>query len=1085
MFPFWEVAIRPVLEAVRPRRVIEIGALRGETTTLMLECLGAGAELHVIDPVPEFDPAEHERAFPGRYIFHRDISHSVLPHLPPADVALIDGDHNWYTVYHELKMLSAAARDAGSPLPVLVMHDVCWPYGRRDLYYAPERIPEEFRQPYDQRGMRPDRKQLLPRAGGLNPTMNNAVTEGGDRNGVMTALDDFTAEFDRPLRRVVLPIYFGLVIVAEEARLQENRALAAVMDRLESAESKQELLELAESVRLQAMIFQHNVFFHREGLLERAATRYLNLLKSALLDELYLENDVRLEYLADCIEHQRTPDRAKLRDPVRQMKHETLQMENSRRAGALPGYPKGASLLPYTEMGRTRLEALERCLDTARRNGAAGQLVDCGTGRGGAAIFMRGYLDAHDLGDRDVWVADTFRVSEHEAAGLLDLSADLNIVRDGFRRFDLLDDRVHFLQGPYRETLPRAPVDEVALLRVGGGLGAASRDVLDALYGKVAAGGVVVVDEYADERCQRAVDDFRATHGLGQHVERIDWSGIWWQKQAGEEHVAVTPAADRAHTAPLAPSQPTTTTDLSVVVVFFNMRREARRTLHSLSRSYQRGLEDLDYEVIVVDNGSDEDERLGEDFVRSFGPEFRYLDLGEGATPTPAVALNRGLAIASGESLAFMIDGAHVLTPGVLRYGMSGLRTYEPAIVATQQWYVGPGQQGNQQDTGYNQRYEDSLFNEIEWPSDGYRLFDIGHFIGDRDWLDGLWESNCMFVSRKLLEQVGGYDEAFEMAGGGYTNLDFYERIGSAPGINVVTILGEGSFHQLHGGMTTNQLDSDGRRQRIVSYADHYAELRGRPFKGPGKTIHYVGTMFQGALRSRARRMTAIAFRDARTASGPDGRPDGPSPIPEELITEFTDAFWHSLAWRDTTWLGRRVHKAPTDLVVYQELIHRVRPDWIIETGTGGGGRALFLASVCELVDHGEVLSIDRRLADDLPQHPRITYLEGHAHEAPVAQRVKETVGPDPRAFVILGSTGSHLRMIKEFEAFHGIVPVGSYVVVEETIVNGHPVWPGFGPGPFEATKRILAAHGNFTADPKMEKYAVTFNPGGFLKRLR
>src|SRR4029453_19196008 len=115
------------------------------------------------------------------------------------------------------------------------------------------------------------------------------------------------------------------------------------------------------------------------------------------------------------------------------------------------------------------------------------------------------------------------------------------------------------------------------------------------------------------------------------------------------------------------------------------------------------------------------------------------------------------------------------------------------------------------------------------------------------------WESNCMFVSRKLLEQVGGYDEAFTMAGGGYTNLDFYERIGTAPGVNVVTILGEGSFHQLHGGTTTNQLDSDGRRQASVSYADHYGELRGRPFKGPGKPIPSVGTMFPGALRTRAR----------------------------------------------------------------------------------------------------------------------------------------------------------------------------------------------------------------------------------------
>src|SRR5947209_13870332 len=102
-------------------------------------------------------------------------------------------------------MLSATAQEAGVPLPVLVMHDVSWPYGRRDLYYAPERIPEEFRQPYAQQGMRPDRKKLVA-GGGLNPTMYNAVTEGGPRNGVMRALEDFIEDYDRPVRRVVLPI---------------------------------------------------------------------------------------------------------------------------------------------------------------------------------------------------------------------------------------------------------------------------------------------------------------------------------------------------------------------------------------------------------------------------------------------------------------------------------------------------------------------------------------------------------------------------------------------------------------------------------------------------------------------------------------------------------------------------------------------------------------------------------------------------------------------------------------------------------------------------------------------------------------
>ena len=121
------------------------------------------------------------------------------------------------------------------------------------------------------------------------------------------------------------------------------------------------------------------------------------------------------------------------------------------------------------------------------------------------------------------------------------------------------------------------------------------------------------------------------------------------------------------------------------------------------------------------------------------------------------------------------------------RFGLAGLKTYEPAVVATQQWYVGPGQQGEVMRHGYDQEYEDRLFNRIGWPEDGYRLFEIGHFLGGRDWLDGVWESNCMFVPRRQLEQVGGFEERFDMAGGGFANLELYERLGSAPDVTVAT----------------------------------------------------------------------------------------------------------------------------------------------------------------------------------------------------------------------------------------------------------------------------------------------------------
>jgi cephalosporin hydroxylase len=119
------------------------------------------------------------------------------------------------------------------------------------------------------------------------------------------------------------------------------------------------------------------------------------------------------------------------------------------------------------------------------------------------------------------------------------------------------------------------------------------------------------------------------------------------------------------------------------------------------------------------------------------------------------------------------------------------------------------------------------------------------------------------------------------------------------------------------------------------------------------------------------------------------------------------------------------------------------------------------------------------------PQHPRLRYLTGAPIERATVDQVREITGDTTNALVILGTVGPQHRMVREFEAYRPFVPVGSYVVVEETIVNGHPVWPGFGPGPNEAVQRILVKHGDFAVDPTMEKYAVTFNTGGYLKRIK
>jgi cephalosporin hydroxylase len=488
--------------------------------------------------------------------------------------------------------------------------------------------------------------------------------------------------------------------------------------------------------------------------------------------------------------------------------------------------------------------------------------------------------------------------------------------------------------------------------------------------------------------------------------------------------------------------------------------------------------------VIVVDNGSDDDQKLGPELVAQYGPEFRYLDVGHDAVPSPVGALNRAIAASRGRNLALMIDGAHVVTPGVIRFGLDGLNAYRPAVVTAQQWYVGPGQQGDVIDDGYDIDYEDRLFEAIDWPRNGYRLFEIGHFIGDRDWLDGVWESNCMFVPRSLLEQVGGYDESFSIPGGGYANLELYERLGSAPDVTIATILGEGSFHQLHGGTTTNQPDATERRARVFGYGREYAELRGRPYRQPAKAIHYVGSMpSSSARRTKPRRRTAQAFVTAAQVDG-DGPPVDPVPVPDELRTEFVDAVWRSAPWRRASWLGHPIRSAPGDLLAYQEILSGVEPAWVIETGTGDGGRTLFLASVCELLGRGQVLSIDESLPDDLPSHPRIRYMKAHAHSRPAVARIREVVRDAGPIVVVLGSCTDAFKTSAQFERLEPFVARGSYVVVTDTIVNGRPVWPGFGPGPAEAVKRILSAHGDFVSDPQMEKYSSSFNPGGYLKRV-
>jgi methyltransferase family protein len=196
----------PCLDAAGARSVLEIGAYAGDLTAVLVEWAAeSGARVSAIDPSPQDRLVRLADERPELELV-RETSLDALPRIPPADTVIVDGDHNYYTVSEELRLIDAAEGE----LPLLLFHDVCWPHGRRDDYFAAEQIPAEHRQPIAQGG------GLFPgepgiRRGGL-PYRGAAVREGGPRNGVLTAVEDFVARRD-DLRLAIVPVFFGLGVV--------------------------------------------------------------------------------------------------------------------------------------------------------------------------------------------------------------------------------------------------------------------------------------------------------------------------------------------------------------------------------------------------------------------------------------------------------------------------------------------------------------------------------------------------------------------------------------------------------------------------------------------------------------------------------------------------------------------------------------------------------------------------------------------------------------------------------------------------------------------------------------------------------
>ena len=189
--------------------------------------------------------------------------------------------------------------------------------------------------------------------------------------------------------------------------------------------------------------------------------------------------------------------------------------------------------------------------------------------------------------------------------------------------------------------------------------------------------------------------------------------------------------------------------------------------------------------------------------------------------------------------------------------------------------------------------------------------------------------------------------------------------------------------------------------------------------------------------------------------------------------------------WEQTHWMGFPVLKTPADLWTYQEIVFETKPDLVIETGTYASGTTLFLAQLMDLIGKGRVVSIDVQPLSLRAQHDRITYLTGSSADPAIAQAAAAHCAEGASCMVILDSDHTQAHVAKELALFSPLVSLGHYIVVEDSNINGHPVYPSFGPGPYEAIEDFLRENPAFTADRSREKFLVSWNPHGYLRRTR
>ncbi len=303
----------------------------------------------------------------------------------------------------------------------------------------------------------------------------------------------------------------------------------------------------------------------------------------------------------------------------------------------------------------------------------------------------------------------------------------------------------------------------------------------------------------------------------------------------------------------ISPEQPVSQSSkkpiLSLIVIVYDMPKQAERTLYSLSTEYQLGVSADDYEVIVVENESKNE--MDVEYLSTLKGNFRYYHRKE-TLPTPVFAVNHGASVADGQLLGLVIDGARLASPGLIQHILKASRISENAIISTPGYHIGDQLQQRAVKKGYDEKAEERLLSSIRWPDDdGYKLFDISVLSGScaSGYLRPVCESNCLCVPRHIWEEEGGLDPRFTETGGGQANLDFYKRVCERPDTELFVLPGEGTFHQYHGGVTTGGTTEKERESVMQAHFDQYKSIRGEYYQAPQVRASLFGDISKPAMR--------------------------------------------------------------------------------------------------------------------------------------------------------------------------------------------------------------------------------------------